>query len=221
DELVNIENQKQAADQVSISNSIGSLRFLGSNNWRDFVENISVVENIFKTEKSGIYPLMDFLTRDEYRHRVEKISKYSLHSESAVARMAMENAVRNERKRPDYDPAHHLGYFLVGKGYKKLVKEAGARFPFPDRLKNFFKNIPLLTYAGSVICLALFISWILLYNVWSEGHRNPWLISLIGVVVWIGCSQLAVSLINWIGTLIVKPLVLPRMDYSLGIPEDY
>jgi len=221
DELVNIENQKQAADQVSISNSIGSLRFLGSNNWRDFVENISVVENIFKTEKSGIYPLMDFLTRDEYRHRVEKISKYSLHSESAIARMAMENAVRNERERPDYEPAHHLGYFLVGKGYKKLVKEAGARFPFPDRLKNFFKNIPLLTYAGSVICLALLMSATLLYNVWSEGHRNPWLISLTGLIVWIGCSQLAVSLINWIGTLIVKPLVLPRMDYSLGIPEDY
>ena len=72
DELVHIENQKQAADQVSISNSIGSLRFLSSNNWRDFVEDVSVVERIFHAENSGIYPLMDFHTRDEYRHSVEK-----------------------------------------------------------------------------------------------------------------------------------------------------
>ena len=56
DELVHIENQKQAADQVSISNSIGSLRFLSSNNWRDFVENISVVENILRRRFTGFIP---------------------------------------------------------------------------------------------------------------------------------------------------------------------
>ena len=77
DELVHIENQKQAADQVSISNSIGSLRFLSSNNWREFVESVSVVDNILRTENSGIYPMMDFHTRDEYRHSVEKIAKVS------------------------------------------------------------------------------------------------------------------------------------------------
>ena len=36
--LVQSENQQQAADQVSISNSISSLRFLGAADWRDFVE---------------------------------------------------------------------------------------------------------------------------------------------------------------------------------------
>ena len=45
-ELVNAENQKQAADQVSISNSIGSLRLLGSMDWRKFVESHSIVEKI-------------------------------------------------------------------------------------------------------------------------------------------------------------------------------
>src|SRR5260370_12707063 len=36
--LVRADGQAQAADQVSIGNSINSLRFLSSNNWRDFVE---------------------------------------------------------------------------------------------------------------------------------------------------------------------------------------
>ncbi len=44
EQLVQTENQQQAADQVSISNSIGSLRFLGAMDWREFVETMSVVE---------------------------------------------------------------------------------------------------------------------------------------------------------------------------------
>ena len=41
EQLVQSENQQQAADQVSISNSIGSLRFLGAMDWREFVETMS------------------------------------------------------------------------------------------------------------------------------------------------------------------------------------
>jgi hypothetical protein len=44
--MVLAENQQQAVDQVSISNSIGSLRFLGAYDWRVFVETMSIVEQI-------------------------------------------------------------------------------------------------------------------------------------------------------------------------------
>ena len=39
EQLVQLEAQQQAADQVSIGNSIGSLRFLGAIDWREFVED--------------------------------------------------------------------------------------------------------------------------------------------------------------------------------------
>ena len=42
--LVLAEGQAQAADQVSMGNSITSLRFLGANDWRAFVEQHSQVE---------------------------------------------------------------------------------------------------------------------------------------------------------------------------------
>ena len=42
-ELISSENQKQAADQVSVKNSIDSLRLLSAMDWRDFVEVHSVV----------------------------------------------------------------------------------------------------------------------------------------------------------------------------------
>ena len=54
--LVQSENQQQAADQVSISNSISSLRFLGAANWRDFVEARSVVERTLREDPGRRLP---------------------------------------------------------------------------------------------------------------------------------------------------------------------
>src|SRR5947209_18194275 len=76
-DLVNLENQQQAADQVSISNTIGSLRFLGAMDWREFVETMSVVEETLRRDPGGVYGRMDFATRDRYRHVVEKIARSS------------------------------------------------------------------------------------------------------------------------------------------------
>jgi len=220
DELVHIENQKQAADQVSISNSIGSLRFLSSNNWRDFVENISIVESILRSEDSGIYPLMDFYTRDEYRHSVEKIAKVSTRSESEIAHMALQLANESLQNRPDFTRASHLGYYLVGRGFKQLVKISAAKFPMAEKLKFFLKKIPLLLYTGTSIFLACVMAGTLILRAWEDGFRNPWVLSLAALVCMIGCSQLSITLINWVSTLIIRPLMLPRMDFSEGIPDN-
>jgi cyclic beta-1,2-glucan synthetase len=219
DELVHIENQKQAADQVSISNSINSLRFLSSNNWRVFVENIRVVENILRSEESGVYPLMDFLTRDEYRHSVEKIAKAANCPESSVARMALKLANESYRHRPDYPRASHLGFYLIGKGLRQLNKEAGSRFTFWENTAGFLKRIPLFLYISSAFFLAAAMAGTLFIRTWEDGFRNPWVLSVVGLVCLVGCSQLSLSLINWVSTLIIQPKILPRMDFSEGIPE--
>jgi hypothetical protein len=91
-ELVSMENQKQASDQVSISNSISSLRFLSMNDWRDFVEATSLVEQTLLMDPAGIYGKMDFFTRDNYRHAVEKIAKESFSTEREIAAIAVKLA---------------------------------------------------------------------------------------------------------------------------------
>ena len=77
EQLVRSENQQKAADQVSISNSIGSLRFLGAMDWRAFVETMSAVDRLLREDPGGAYGRMDFTTRDRYRHVIEKIAKRS------------------------------------------------------------------------------------------------------------------------------------------------
>ncbi len=86
--LVQSENQQQAADQVSIGNSIGSLRFLGAIDWREFVESVSIVEQILDKDPGGAYDKMDFASRDRYRHVVEKTARHTRQSEADVARLS-------------------------------------------------------------------------------------------------------------------------------------
>jgi cyclic beta-1,2-glucan synthetase len=87
--MVLSENQKKAADQVSMSNSITSLRFLSKIDWREFVETLSIIEQILRTDHQGTYSNMDFETRNRYRHVVEDIAKNSPLSEKEVAELTI------------------------------------------------------------------------------------------------------------------------------------
>ncbi|HXH01290.1 MAG TPA: cyclic beta 1-2 glucan synthetase, partial [Xanthomonadaceae bacterium] len=75
EQLVQVENRQQAAAQVSVSNSIGSLRLLSMLDWREFVESTSLVERLLRQDPHGTYGRMDFATRDRYRHVAEQIAR--------------------------------------------------------------------------------------------------------------------------------------------------
>lgn len=92
EQQIQSEIGQQAADQVSIANSIGSLRFLGTMDWQEFVETMSVVEQTLRLDPAGTYGLMDFATRDSYRHAIERIAKRSARSEVDVAEMVVQLA---------------------------------------------------------------------------------------------------------------------------------
>ena len=110
--MVLAENQKQAADQLSMSNSINSLRLLAKMDWREFVESMSIVEQILREDLNGMYSLMDFYTRDNYRHAVEKISKKSNLSEYEVARAAINMARKSAINEKNDKRKAHVGYYL-------------------------------------------------------------------------------------------------------------
>jgi len=152
-ELVNTETQRLAADQVSMSNSIGSLRFLATMDWREFVENMSVVEQTLFRDIGGIYANMDFATRDAYRHVVEKIAKKSKRSEQEIAEIAIDLARESDEKNNSESRTSHVGYYLIGKGLRQTEKIAQIQHGFFDSLRRFSRRFSLFLYIG---CIALF-----------------------------------------------------------------
>lgn len=214
-EMVHIENQKQAADQLSISNSINSIRFLNTNDWREFVEETSQVEKMLRQDL--IYPLMDFHTRDHYRHAVERIAKKSKLTEIEIATKVLALAARNNLTDTT---KNHIGYYLVDKGIREIEKTARVQLSFKEQCRNIFNRMPLTGYAGSILMLTAIIVWILSGKLFNE-YGAIWLKITVTVLLAIGVSQLALSLVNWLVTIFSRPCLLPKMDFSKGIPAPY
>jgi cellobiose phosphorylase len=217
EQLVQAETRNQAADQVSISNSIGSLRFLGGTDWREFVETMSLVEHALRHDPAGMYGNMDFATRDRYRHEVERIAKYSPMRESEVAEAAVSLAHDAAATVGVGDRAAHVGYYLIAKGALELERRARMRLPPAQTVRRAAGRVPLLVYLGSITIVTLLVGSVLALNAREAGVTDAPLV-LIAIVSLLGASQLAVSLVNWQSTMLVEPKLLPRMDFSRGIP---
>jgi hypothetical protein len=129
EQLVQTANQQQASDQVSISNSIGSLRFLSAIDWRDFVETISVVEDILRQDPQNVYGAMEFATRDRYRHATERIARKGRLSEVEVAQKAIELARASVANKGSIDRAAHVGFYLIDRGLPELERATAVRLP--------------------------------------------------------------------------------------------
>jgi len=215
-------SQSQATDQVSIGNSIGSLRFLGAMDWRDFVEAMSGVEKILSADPAGVYPSMDFLTRDQYRHAVEEIARQSPWTEDEVARHAVELARNNAARGAGEGEASrsrltHVGYFLVGKG-RRLLEQSARMKSTPGRLLcRAGRRLPLTIYLSFILLIAGAVSASVAWWAARHGLRH-WSLAAWSVLLFLCASQLAVALAHWVGMLLVRPRMLPRMDFSRGIP---
>lgn len=217
---VQIDAQQQAADQVSIGNSIGSLRLLSATDWREFVESMSHVEHILSEDPAAIYRTMDFGTRDSYRHVIERLARRSSqHSEIQVARVAINLAAARTAAVSCDVLARHVGYYLIGAGLPMLEQRLNARVPVHERWKRLLQRSPLMFYLAPVSLLTLLFALPLMAS--AHRDRMPDLALLVlAVPCLIMTSRLAISLINWLVTFSLVPSVLPKMNYDQGIPDD-
>jgi cellobiose phosphorylase len=228
EQLVQLEAQNQAAAQVSVSNSIGSLRMLGAMDWREFVETLSMVEHTLRRDPADVYSRMDFITRDAYRHAVERIARRSSASESEVAQAAIDlSGEAAALSGPDTGHRAHVGYYLVDAGRAELEHRVHWRAEAWERVRRMVARRPLAWQGTSVVLLTVALAaWPVLLA--SRTFSSPftavppgWWLCGAALVLLIASSQLAVSLVNRMAGLLISPKTLPRMDYSFGIPRSW
>lgn len=235
DKLIHQDTQQQAADQVSISNTLNSLRIISAQNWRDFVEDVSLVEQTLRMDPAGIYAGMDFATRDHYRHVVEKTArKYQL-EELEVARkvvaLARDNLLSGD-PRPeeiacrseDVSVLSHVGYYLIDDGrplLRPLLVEDGGKPPRSSREGMFsLKDArSLFLYLGLTLALTALFAWPF-FKILKENSWHHFWLALALIPVAVMASQLGIKLVNWLTTSLISPDFMPRMDYAKGIPPE-
>lgn len=225
EELINADNVQQASDQVSISNSIGSLRRLKKVDWLEFVTTQSVVMQTLSQDPVVHFKDLDFSTRARYCRVIQNLAKASFLSEIEVAKTAISlaktaknNTLSENHKSSISIRKSHVGYYLIAEGLSELKTNLGIKSSLWQQCKLGMKRHALLLYSSLVIIIILALTSELLFKA-AVINLPLILMILLGVVSIFSISQLALSLINWAVTIFIKADVLPSMDFSNGIPE--
>jgi cyclic beta-1,2-glucan synthetase len=213
------ESQQQAADQISIANSVTSLRELSAIDWRQFVAELSVTEAALRQDPAGVYEAMDFHTKDRYRHAVEWLARRTRRPEEWVAEAAVKLAEARRQDPECREREAHVGYFLVDRGRRELERSIGCRGRFCEGLRaRPGRAVFWLYLAGMAALLALASAPVVHLLAAESSAPGAALWAMAGVLV-LAASRTAVSIWNWIVTRGVGPRILGRMDFSEGIPD--
>ena len=213
-EVVQQEHRRQAVQQASLSNVIGSCRRLGQIQWGELFEAVSWVDVELAKDPAGVYPRIDFETRNCYRDAVEQLAKWSKCSELEIIERGLTLAGAAES-----EVEQHIGYYLIDDGRPALEREIRCRVPLRERERRwlrahaaafYFGNIFLLTVAAVVAPLALTASGTPLY-----------IRALLSLFILLPANELAVLAVNYVVTSLLPPQVLPKMSFKKeGIPDD-
>ncbi|RJX32205.1 MAG: cyclic beta 1-2 glucan synthetase [Oxalobacter sp.] len=219
-ELSESAGRTAATNQISIANSVGSLRFIGATEWRDFVESQSAVEQILREDPAAMYASQDFATRDRYRHVIEDVARSCSLSEFTVARKAIILTQRAANESGESHRAAHVGYYLLDHGRSMLERDAGCRFSWRLWCNRAGLNFRLFLYLFPILLLTTLIASFSPISS-AEYGLSTWRFWFFSIAAIIGVSSFSVSLVNLVVTLVLPPRALARLDFSKGVPADH
>ena len=213
DALTHQLQQEQATDQVSIANTITSLRFLEALDWKRFFEDTSVVEQVLRRDPAGVYHRMDFESRDRYRQALEMLAKRSPKDEVQVATAAVELASGRLG-----EVAGHIGHYLLGEGRLELERHISYAPRARERLHRGPLRFRGSFYWGSLIAMTALLVAVFAAYAWSTGAGLPIIVALSLLAV-IPLSEVALPLVNRLSARLFPPRILPRLDFREPIAE--
>ncbi|WP_413584252.1 GH36-type glycosyl hydrolase domain-containing protein [Bdellovibrio sp. HCB274] len=211
EQIVAREHQHQATSQVTIANIISSMRLINNIDWKVFFESVSQIDRLLEEDPSGDYARMEFITRDDYRHNIERIGKRTKTPERDIATRAI------ERSQQDHC---HVGYYLYGKGLRSLEQD----FKYRPRLRESWLRLtlrhPTLVYFSSI---AVLICLTMIGPIDYAMTNTKYWYGMVAAVfaMFIPFSDLAVTLFNYVLTRVINPRRLGKMDFRKGVPAEY
>ncbi len=219
-DLTEREQNRQTRDQISIGNAFTSLRQLSLLDWREIFEELSRVEQRLRLDPAGIYPLMDFDTRNRYRGVIEELSRGSGKTEEEVAEGAVEMAKRARRESASDVRLSHVGTYLVTKSRGQLARFVGCcELPRYHFTRWVCQHYSLVYLGGSSLFTMTFIFFVIGFGMHDQA---PAVRLLMALLMLLPVSQLAIELINYFITRLLHPRILPKMDFEeAGIPDKF
>ena len=214
------EQNRQTRGQISCGNAFTSLRLLALLDWRELFEQLSRVERLLRCDPCGVYPHMDFATRDRCRRAIEELAVATGQSEEQIAERVIMLATQAAHVTPADKRRTHVGAWLSGEGRAELVTLLSCRESLRYRTleMNYRHHAPLYV-VGIVGMATLFMIMIATF-----GQTGPPPLIRIGLLLLliIPVSQLAIEIVNYLVMRLLPPRPLPKMDFEeCGIPDEF
>lgn len=202
--------------ETNIRTLIVSLRDIDEVDEEKFFEEYSCLEQILSQDPEGVYSKMDLEARGMYRGVIVKLSlRYQL-KEEKIAKDCLELAIQG---REDLHCSHHVGAYLLGKGYPVLKAKVLGK-PIPQKLKKR-KNVKGFIYFISLFLIILGLSSYLIYAFRTFGgmqDTNRYVITLLVVMPLL--MGISIEITNFIFTRRITVKKIPSLDYLKEIPEE-
>jgi cyclic beta-1,2-glucan synthetase len=205
---------------LGIGTMITSLRFLGESDWKETLEQLSVVHRALTNDPSGVYSRMDFESREYYRQVLEKIAAQSDVGELELAQMAVKMAgqarVASATPGPLRERLQHVGYYFIDDaGSQDLLHRIGFRPSFSASVQRLFRRFPDELYIIGIEILTLLTMVALMMSI-VRTHGGLGLI-VSALLLILPATQAAIELMNYLVTTILTPRPLPKLDFSKGV----
>lgn len=209
-EVIKKEHFDIAVKKVAIGNCITGIKLLQRINFIDIFESINQVEDILKYDPAEVYNKMDYKTKIDYRNKIKEIARKTKISEIYIAKKCLKLA--QEQKK--YSKASHIGYYLIGEGKNRLIEILQNK-----KVKRLTSIQKMKLYISSKIIITLLLSILLGVYIYTQ-TKNVIVGLLSAILIYLPIEIIVLQIMQYILGKVVKPTLIPKLDFQNGIPEE-
>ena len=215
----------QAADNLSVSNAISSLRSIGDADWVGLVGETSGLMRLMMSAPTFAAERDD--TRDQTLHAIERLARRSRRGELEVAQTLLDLMRCGPETGPDRKPAGPdepargvPSYWLRGRGHTTLLRSIGVHprssIDWPELGR---RSVLPLYLASLLLATVALVTWMLAsHSAALPSDGAPlWLSVLAGLLMLFPASEAVVAVINRLISESARPTRLPRLALADGI----
>ena len=209
-DIIKKEHFDIAVRKVSMGNSITSLKKITRINFLEIFEKINGVEEILRKDPAGVYERMDYKTKEYYRNIIKGVSKKTGISEIYISKKLIELASKSKLG----EKKSHIGYYLFGENINILYRKLQYNDKIELNNKNKFK-----IYLLSIVCLTAVCSFIIGARFYNN-TQNLVCSIIAGLIFILPASEFIIKIIEYILSKVVKPRLIPKIDFYDGIDQE-
>jgi cyclic beta-1,2-glucan synthetase len=213
----------QDRDTLGLETCVRSLRDVVQTSWSEVLEPLILFDGVLRRDPARVYAGMDLESRALYRDKLSKIAKGSDMTEMEVANEALALAQR-AHSRSYQGPRlklreSHVGYYLVDEGTAQLHERVGFKPDLIQSLRVWLLRHPDEFFLPGIVVLTFAIITVILLALTSTTN-SPVLVLLSMLILLLPSSQAAIQVMNYLITTLLPAEILPKLDFSGGIPSD-